>query len=60
MRAALDNLGVRLLGDHMETFVLGQGGGSAPDQTRGKTQEELLAEVKAFLSRFLRWACFAG
>jgi len=51
---------VRLLGDHMETFVLGQGGGSAPDQTRGKTQEELLAEVKAFLSRFLRWACFAG
>lgn len=54
VRSALDALGVELLTRHLETCVLGHGSDSAHDSARPMTQEELLAEVKTALSRFLK------
>jgi len=53
-RSALDALGVELLTRHLETCVLGHGSGSEHEHAKPMSQEELLAEVKASLSRFLK------
>src|SRR5262249_2691009 len=52
VRSALDALGIELLTRHLESCVLGGGGGHA--QARAMSQEELLAEVRTVLSRFLK------
>ncbi|WP_243438624.1 metal-sensitive transcriptional regulator [Fundidesulfovibrio soli] len=54
VRSALDSLGVELLGRHLEGCVLGHGTGSEHEAARPMTQQELLAEVKTALSRFLK------
>jgi len=53
VRSALDSLGVELLTRHLETCVLGHGGGAEHEIARPMSREELLAEVKTALSRFL-------
>jgi len=53
-RSALDALGVELLTRHLESCVLGHGGASEHDSAKVMTREELLAEVKTALSRFLK------
>jgi DNA-binding FrmR family transcriptional regulator len=54
VRSALDALGVELLTRHLETCVLGHGSSSEHEAAKPMTQEELLAEVKTALSRFLK------
>lgn len=61
VRSALDNLGVSLLTSHLQHCVIkgdAAGGGedcdAAHPQARGRSQQELLAEVQSTLSRFLR------
>jgi CsoR family transcriptional regulator, copper-sensing transcriptional repressor len=54
LRSALDALGVELLTRHLESCVLGHGSETEHQEAKSMTQEELLAEVKTALSRFLR------
>ena len=54
VRSALDALGVELLTRHLETCVLGHGSGSEHATAKPLSREELLAEVKTALGRFLR------
>ena len=54
VRSALDALGVELLTRHLESCVLGHGSDTEHLNARTMTQQELLAEVKTALSRFLR------
>lgn len=54
VRSALDALGVELLTRHLETCVLGHGSGSEHESAAPMTREQLLAEVKTALSRFLK------
>ena len=54
VRSALDTLGVELLTDHVESCVLGHGTDSEHHCAKPMTQEELVAEVKTTLSRFLK------
>jgi len=54
VRSALDALGVELLSKHLETCVLGHGTGTEHEHAKPMTQQELLAEVKTALSRFLK------
>ena len=54
IRSALDALGVEVLTRHLESCVLGHGTDSAHVMTEPMTKEELIAEIQAVLSRFLR------
>lgn len=54
VRSALDALGIELLTKHLESCVLGHGTGTEHDHAKPMTQEQLLAEVQAVLSRFLK------
>ena len=54
VRSALDALGIELLTKHLESCVLGHGTGTEHDQAKPMTQEQLLAEIQAVLSRFLK------
>lgn len=54
VRSALDALGVELLTSHLENCVLGHGTDTEHDTAKPMTQDELLAEVKTALSRFLK------
>jgi len=54
VRSALDALGVELLTRHLETCVLGHGSASEHDSAKAMSREELLAEVKTALARFLK------
>jgi CsoR family transcriptional regulator, copper-sensing transcriptional repressor len=54
VRSALDALGVELLTRHLESCVLGHGSDTEHRNARTMSQQELLAEVKTALSRFLR------
>lgn len=54
VRSALDSLGVELLTRHLESCVLGHGSESEHQDAKPMTQQELLAEVKTALSRFLK------
>ena len=54
VRSALDALGIELLTKHLEGCVLGHGTGSEHPCAKPMKQEELLAEMKTVLSRFLK------
>jgi DNA-binding FrmR family transcriptional regulator len=54
VRSALDALGVELLTRHLESCVLGHGSDTEHQSAKAMTQQELLAEVKTALSRFLK------
>ena len=53
-RAALDSLGIRLLSEHLESCVLGHGTASAHEDTKPMSKEQLLDEMRAVLSNFLK------
>lgn len=53
-RSALDALGIKLLSGHLESCVLGHGTDSEHACARPMTQEQLLSEVRAVLSNFLK------
>jgi DNA-binding FrmR family transcriptional regulator len=53
-RSALDALGVELLTRHLESCVIGHGTDGAHEHTKPMSQEELLAEVRTVLGRFLK------
>lgn len=54
VRSALDALGIELLTQHLESCVLGHGDGHEHAKAAPMTKEELVAEVQAVLSRFLK------
>ena len=54
VRSALDALGVELLTNHIECCVVGHGTGSEHEDAKPRSQEELLAEVRVTLGRFLK------
>ncbi len=54
VRSALDALGVELLNGHIECCVLGHGSDTAHAKAKPMSSEELLAELRTALSRFLK------
>lgn len=54
VRSALDNLGVELLTEHIESCVVGHDTESAHQCAKEMTREELLDEVRTSLGRFLK------
>jgi DNA-binding FrmR family transcriptional regulator len=54
VRSALDALGIELLTNHLECCVLGHGTGTEHARAAPMKPEELLAELKSALGRFLR------
>jgi CsoR family transcriptional regulator, copper-sensing transcriptional repressor len=54
VRSALDSLGVELLTRHLESCVVGHGTGTEHLCAKPLTREQLLAEVRAALSQFLK------
>jgi len=53
-RSALDALGVKLLGAHLESCVLGHGTETAHECSQPMSREQLLDEVRVVLSNFLK------
>ena len=53
-RSALDSLGVKLLSGHLESCVLGHGTETEHACAQPMTQEQLLGEVRAVLTNFLK------
>ena len=53
VRSALDQLGVELLTDHIASCVVGHGTDTEHHCAQKMTHEELLAEVRVTLKRFL-------
>ena len=53
-RSALDSLGVRLLSGHLESCVLGHGTETEHACAQPMTREQLLDEVRAVLTNFLK------
>ncbi len=54
VRSALDALGVELLNGHVEHCVIGHGTNGEHAKARPMSREELLAELRTALTRFLR------
>src|SRR5258707_14860593 len=54
VRSALDALGIELLTRHLESCVLGHGGGHEHSKAKPMTKKQLLAEGQTGLSRFLK------
>lgn len=54
VRSALDAVGVQLLTDHLQHCIADHSGQHAHQETKFKTQEELVAEMKLTLERFLK------
>jgi len=54
VRSALDALGVELLTNHIECCVARHGGETEHVQAKPMKPEELIAELRTALSRFLR------
>ncbi len=54
VRSALDALGIKLLSEHLESCVLGHGTDTAHDATKPMSREQLLEEMRAVLSNFLK------
>jgi DNA-binding FrmR family transcriptional regulator len=54
VRSALDAVGVELLTSHLETCVAGHGTATEHECARPLTNDELIAEVRTTLGRFLR------
>ena len=53
-RSALDSLGVKLLSNHLESCVIGHGTETEHDSAQPMTQGQLLDEVRAVLTNFLK------
>ncbi|MBC8138206.1 MAG: metal-sensitive transcriptional regulator [Fibrella sp.] len=53
-RSALDAIGVELLADHLQTCVLGHGGGDEHECAKPLTGDELVEEVRTVVRRFLK------
>lgn len=53
-RSALDALGLELLSSHLESCVVGHGTETAHQVAQPMTREQLLGEVRAVLSNFLK------
>ncbi len=53
VRSALDAIGVLLLTEHIEGCLVGHGTGSEHECAKSLTQQELIAEVRTALARFL-------
>ncbi len=54
VRSALDALGVELLTEHVEACVVGHGSGTEHKNAQPMKPAELLKELRAALTRFLR------
>lgn len=54
VRAALDALGIELLADHVETCIAGKSRGKGHRQAKALKPDELIAELRAALSRFVK------
>ena len=54
IRSALDALGVELLNHHIECCVMGHGAAQPHLQSKTLNADELLAELRAALTRFLK------
>ncbi|HRK30575.1 MAG TPA: metal-sensitive transcriptional regulator [Tepidisphaeraceae bacterium] len=54
VRSALDSLGVELLTRHIAHCVVDHTGNSAHPETRSRSTDELVEELKTSLSRFIR------
>lgn len=54
IRSALDAAGVELLTDHIEHCVSDSGGPAAHPETKNRSRQQLLDEMRLTLSRFLR------
>ena len=54
VRSALDAVGVELISAHLESCVVGHGTGSEHKCAKPMTKDQLLVEVKAVLSQFLK------
>jgi len=54
VRSALDALGIKLLSEHLESCVLGHGTDTAHADTEPMSREQLLDEMRAVLSNFLK------
>lgn len=53
-RSALDSLGVKLLGEHLESCLLGHGTATEHECAEPMSQQQLLEEVRAVLTNFLK------
>jgi DNA-binding FrmR family transcriptional regulator len=54
VRSALDALGVELLTGHVECCVIGHGSATSHSKAKPMQTDQLLAELKTALSRFLK------
>lgn len=54
VRSALDALGVELLAGHVECCVMGHGTAAAHAKAKPMKPDQLLAELRTALSRFLK------
>lgn len=54
VRSALDALGVELLSNHIEHCVADHGSANAHEETKQRSQQELVDELRLTLSRFLK------
>ena len=54
VRSALDALGVEILTGHLESCVLGHGTGTEHAHAKPMSKDQLVAEVRTVLSRFLK------
>lgn len=54
VRSALDAVGVQLLTDHMQHCIADHSGKHAHQETKFKTQDQLVSEMKLTLERFLK------
>lgn len=54
VRSALDALGVEILTRHLEGCILGHGTDRAHADAKPMTKEQLVEELRAVLTRFLR------
>jgi DNA-binding FrmR family transcriptional regulator len=54
VRSALDAVGVELLTNHLQHCVADHAGGHRHEEAKFKTQDELIAEMKLTLERFLK------
>lgn len=54
VRSALDALGIEVLSAHLESCVLGHGTDTEHDRARPMSRDQLIAEVRNVLARFLK------
>ena len=53
-RSALDQAGAEMAASHVKTCILGHGTGEEHEQAKPMTQDELMEELQATLSRLMR------